>query len=284
MPLKLSNEIENIFGEVPYLITKISGGSIAEVFHIHTNDKSEVIAKLDQIGESLLNEGWMLEFLKEKSNLPIPNVLHCSKELLVLEYIPTQGGINRNAEEDAADHLAKLHNIKNSKFGLEKNTFIGGLSQPNPYYHKWLDFFKEQRLFYMSNKAVNAGKISIPIMNKIEKLCDSLDKFINEPDSPRLIHGDIWSGNVLCKNGKVNSFIDPAIYFANPEIELAFSTLFGTFSDHFFSRYNEYYPIEPEFFEVRRDIYNLYPILVHINLFGGSYVNSLSNILKRFLG
>ena len=75
-----------------------------------------------------------------------------------------------------------------------------------------------------------------------------------------------------------------AIYFANPEIELAFSTLFGTFSDHFFSRYNEYYPIEPEFFEVRRDIYNLYPILVHINLFGGSYVNSLSNTLRRFLG
>jgi fructosamine-3-kinase len=92
----------------------------------------------------------------------------------------------------------------------------------------------------------------------------------------------MWGGNVLAQKGQITGFVDPAIYYADAEIELAFSTLFSTFGDDFFSRYQEHRPLAPGFFEERRDIYNLYPLLVHVCLFGGSYVNSVDAILKRF--
>ena len=97
-----------------------------------------------------------------------------------------------------------------------------------------------------------------------------------------LIHGDVWTTNVLARNGRVTGFIDPAIYYAHAEIELAFTTLFGTFDEDFLRRYEELRPIAPGFMEVRRDIYNLYPLLVHVRLFGGGYVASVESILHRF--
>ena len=92
----------------------------------------------------------------------------------------------------------------------------------------------------------------------------------------------MWDGNVLCQNGRIGGFVDPAIYYADPEIELAFATLFNTFDRPFFDRYTEIRPISPGFFEERRHIYNLYPLLVHVRLFGGSYVNSVDGVLQRF--
>jgi len=103
-----------------------------------------------------------------------------------------------------------------------------------------------------------------------------------EPAKPSLIHGDAWTGNILALNDQIIGFLDPAIYFADAEIELAFTTLFGTFGDSFFGRYEEIRPIEPGFLEARLDIYNLYPLLVHVRLFGGSYVSSVERVLKRF--
>ena len=116
----------------------------------------------------------------------------------------------------------------------------------------------------------------------LEKLADSVGRWLEEPAQPSLVHGDMWGGNVLAANGRITGFIDPAIYFADAEVELAFSTLFGTCGDDFFSRYGEHRPIAPGFFEERRDLYNLYPLLVHVRLFGGSYVGSVSGILNKF--
>src|SRR3546814_4637170 len=97
------------------------------------------------------------------------------------------------------------------------------------------------------------------------------------------LHGDMWGGNVLARGGRIAAFVDPAIYHADPEIELAFSTLFGTYGEAFFRRYEALRPLRPGFFETRRDIYNLYPLLVHARLFGGSYVASVDRILGRFV-
>lgn len=94
--------------------------------------------------------------------------------------------------------------------------------------------------------------------------------------------GDIWSRNVLARNGRVVGLIDPAIYYGHPEAELAFITLFNTFGDAFFQRYHALRPIAAGFFEERRDLYNLYPLLVHVRSFGGGYVHSVDQILRRF--
>ena len=251
----------------------LAGGCIGDVQALDLVDGRRVVVK---VGGAQLNlEGWMLKYLAVHSTLPVPDVLHMEPDLLVLSYIETAGSINVDAQRDAADHLARLHTVKGRTFGLERDTLIGGLTQPNKETTSWRTFFVEQRLLYMGRQAMTAGRLPTATFKRIETLCGSVGQWIDEPAAPSLIHGDMWTGNVLCKAGRIAGFVDPAIYYADPEIELAFSTLFGTFDDAFFERYQEHRPLAPGFFEERRDLYNLYPLLVHVRLFGGSYLNSV---------
>ena len=109
-------------------------------------------------------------------------------------------------------------------------------------------------------------------MRRIERLAERLDDYLIEPAFPSLLHGDLWTGNVLTRSGRVAGFVDPAIYCGSPEIELAFGTLFGTFGEAFFEAYASAMPLEPGFHELRLSLYNLYPRLVHVRLFGSSYL------------
>jgi len=119
-------------------------------------------------------------------------------------------------------------------------------------------------------------------MDRVEALCARLGDWLPADETPRLLHGDLWTGNVLVGgDGRISGFIDPAIYYGAAEVELAFTTLFGTFGDAFFARYQEHHPLAPGFFEERRDLYNLYPLLVHVRLFGGSYVDAVDRTLAR---
>ena len=134
----------------------------------------------------------------------------------------------------------------------------------------------------MAKVALDAKQLPNNLYGRIERFAETLDDLLIEPEEPSLIHGDMWGGNVLSRAGKIAAFVDPAIYYAHSEIELAFITLFGTFGQSFFDVYKELRPIETDFFEVRRDIYNLYPLLVHVRLFGSGYINQVDSILRRF--
>jgi fructosamine-3-kinase len=119
-------------------------------------------------------------------------------------------------------------------------------------------------------------------MGRLEKFAGRLPDFLPAESRPSLIHGDMWTGNVLCHGGRIAGFVDPAIHYADAEIELAFATMFGTFGDAFFGRYAERRPLRPGFFEERRELYNLYPLLVHARLFGGHYAAQVERTLSRF--
>lgn len=258
----------------------LSGGCIGDVRAFDLADGRRVVVKSG--GTQLDLEGWMLTTLKDRSTLPVPDVLHSAPDLLVMSYIETSGGITASTEQDAADLLATLHAVTGESFGLERDTLIGGLDQPNPQTKSWVGFFAEHRLLHMATDAHSVGQLSSAMLGRIETLCGRLNEWLDEPRAPSLIHGDMWTGNVLCNGGRIAGFVDPAIYYADPEIELAFATMFGTFGDTFFARYAEHRPIAPGFFETRRDLYNLYPLLVHVRLFGGSYVNSVDATLQRY--
>jgi fructosamine-3-kinase len=279
MVAELQEIIAGLIGKPPSQLTPLSGGSVAEVYKVSFPDDAPLVAKL---GSGLELEARMLIYLQEHTDLPVPKIIHAGENLLLMSYLPSGGALTEPAQIQAADLLAALHGITAAEFGFEWDTVIGGLHQPNPQMEDWLNFFRDCRLLTMGQLAVNKGRMPASLLTRLRKFCDRLDKWLNVPSKPALIHGDMWGGNVLAQDGKITGFVDPAIYFADAEIELAFSTLFSTFGDDFFSRYHEHCPLAPGFFEERRDIYNLYPLLVHVCLFGGSYVTSVETTLKRF--
>ncbi len=262
-------------------LTPLSGGCVGDVFRADLSDGRHVVVKAGQAGSRLDLEGWMLRHLAE-AQLPVPAVRYAADDLLAMDYVETSGGLDRSAQVHAAELLAALHGHAAPAFGLDRDTLIGGLHQPNAWDQSWLVFFRDRRLLYMASEAHRAGRLPARAYARIEKLAGRLAEWIGDEASPSLVHGDAWGGNVLCRAGRIAAFIDPAIYYADPEIELAFGALFGAFGPAFFRRYGELRPIRPGFFEARRDLYNLYPLLVHVRLFGGAYVNDVEHTLARF--
>lgn len=263
----------------------MGGGCVGEVYRAALSDGSTVVAKVDRTGgeASLSLEGYMLRYLAEHSRLPVPEVYHAADELLIMEYVEGGGEASPTAERDAAELLAELHGVISTEFGHERDTLIGGLHQPNPWTASWVEFFRDHRLLYMAHEAQRAGRLPEEDLQRIDRLAGRFDEYIGEPESASLIHGDVWSGNVVSSgSGGIAAFLDPAIYHADPEMELAFISLFGTFGESFFEHYGEIRPVESGFFEVRRDLYNLYPLLVHARLFGGGYLGAVQNTLARF--
>ena len=273
--------IEAAVGQRPSQVGKLSGGCVGEVYKVELRDGTQLVAKVSESG-GLAVESFMLGYLKIHSALPVPEVLHAADNLLLLEFIETSSGLNAGAESHAAELLAALHGVGAENFGFEGTTVIGGLPQPNPWTPRWREFFRDQRLLYMGRLALDRGNLIRATFARLEKLCGRLEDYIDEPAKPALIHGDCWGGNVLTRDNRIAAFVDPAIYYADAEIELAFATLFSTFGTAFFERYQELRPIAPGFFEARRDIYNLYPLLVHSALFGGQYPDRVHRTLARY--
>lgn len=276
-------QVETALGTRPKGLSWLAGGCVGTVYKVEMADSAPLVAKFDERPQPALDvEGYMLRYLAEKSRLPVPEVIHAEPRLLIMTYLPGKSRFSSQAEAHAAELLAELHGVTAAQFGLERDTLIGGLHQPNQQSDSWLEFFAEQRLLYMARQCVEHGRMPARLLNQIEKFSQDLGRWLREPAQPSLIHGDVWTTNLLAEHGRVTGFIDPAIYYADPEIELAFATLFGTFSDAFFARYGEMRPIAAGFFEERRNIYNLYPLLVHVRLFGGGYVQSVRRTLRRF--
>ncbi len=261
----------------------LGGGCIGEVYRAELEEGTPLVAKVDRKRESHLErEAYMLRYLREKSDLPVPEVYHGSETLLLMEFIEGSSRFSKEAEHHAAELLATLHDITADVYGHERDTLIGSLSQPNPPTESWTEFFREHRVLYMANIAHEAGRLPAEDLLRVERLSEKLDELIEDPNPPALIHGDVWSANVLAQGDRITAFLDPAIYYADPEIELAFISLFDSFGNAFLKRYAEIRSIDKAFFETRRDLYNLYPLLVHTYYFGGGYLDSVRDTLRRF--
>ncbi|GMQ79171.1 MAG: fructosamine kinase family protein [Anaerolineae bacterium] len=283
MTTELTQKIQRLLDQQVRETFPLSVGSTGTVYKARLDDGLQLVAKVDQFEPERLDiEAWMLGYLREASQLPVPEVILCADGLLLLEFIQGESRFSTRAEEHAAELLAALHNIPGPTYGFEADTLIGSLPQPNPPTGSWVDFFGEHRLHFMANEAYKAGRLPKKLIKSIDALCNDLDRWLIDSNPPGLIHGDAWTGNILCVEDRITGFIDPAVYYADPEIELAFTTLFGTFGKPFFDRYQEIRPLNPGFFEERKAIYNLYPLLVHVRLFGGSYVNSVAQTLSSF--
>jgi fructosamine-3-kinase len=279
----LAEGVEAYLGERMRSVRPLGGGCIGEVYRVELEEGTPLVAKVDREGDSHLErEAYMLRYLRQKSELPVPKVYHGSEKLLLMQFIEGSSRFTEGAERHAAELLAGLHDITAGSYGHERDTLIGALDQPNPPAKSWAEFFRDYRLLYMANIANEAGRLPPEDLLRVERLSEKLDELIEAPNPPALIHGDVWSANVLARGDRMAAFLDPAIYYADPEIELAFISLFDSFGRTFLDRYQEIRPIREGFFEVRRDLYNLYPLLVHTYYFGGGYLGSVRNTLDRF--
>lgn len=278
----LDHRLEAILGSRVAGRQPLHGGCIAEVLQVTMADGRVFAVKHGpQAGGTLQVEGCMLAYLRQHSAMPVPEVYHASPDLLVMAFLPGNSQFSPAAEADCARHVALLHAIRGPHFGFAHDTLIGPLRQPNPPHRRWADFFAEARLLHMGAEARRAGSLPPGVWARVQALAARVGDFVEEPVHPALLHGDLWTTNVLALGGQVTGFLDPAIYFGHPEMDLAYATLFQSFGAPFFARYQETCPISPGFFETRRDLYNLYPLLVHVRLFGGGYVPPIQQTLRR---
>jgi len=275
--------VQVTLGERLKSVRPMGGGCIGEVYKVELGDGTPLVAKVDREGESHLErEAYMLGYLRENSDLPVPEVYHGSEALLLMEFKEGSSRFPEGAERHAAELLAGLHGITADAYGHERSTLIGSLDQPNPWTESWTEFFREQRLMYIARVAHAAERLPAEDLLRVERLSEKLDELIRKPNPPALIHGDVWSANVLASGDRITAFLDPALYYADPEIELSFISLFNSFGEAFLQRYREIRGIDKRFYETRRDLYSLYPLLVHVYFFGGGYLDAVRNTLNRF--
>lgn len=284
----IAQQLENILNIKILGTRSVSGGDINQALLLECDDNKRYFLKYNShAGKDMFEKETLGLKLLDQDNIDIriPEVIHTgyidsiNTGYLVLEYIQT-GREDRHFFSRFGQQLAEMHHITNDHFGLDHDNYIGRLPQSNHWHEKWLDFFIEERINPQLKKAIDSRRLSNSLASQFEVLYSTLpDLFPNEPAS--LLHGDLWSGNFMCSDQQDIVLIDPAVYFGNREIELAFTKLFGGFDHKFYEAYEASNPLQPGFDE-RKDIYNLYPLLVHTNLFGGSYANSVINIVSQY--
>jgi len=188
---------------------------------------------------------------------------------------------NKTFWTDFGHQLASMHSISNDQFGFDEDNYIGSLHQSNTRHSDWISFFVEERLEKQVCLAYENKRIDKLLIRSFEHLYGKLGRLFPAED-PALIHGDLWSGNYMVDSEGAPCLIDPAVHYGHREVELSFTKLFGGFDSSMYMAYNEVFPLENGFDE-RVDLYNLYPLMVHVNIFGGSYLRSVQSILKKFV-
>jgi fructosamine-3-kinase len=286
VPSEIQNEITILLGETPHAFSLSGGGCINNGGRLSTS-KEEYFLKWndrDKYPGMFLAEGKGLELLKNSKALRIPSVIEIGEtanhQFILLEYVlekPKQ----KNFWETVGEGLSKQHQQKSSAFGLDHDNYIGSLRQKNQYSNDWINFFIEQRLNAQLKLALRDGKIPVSVASQFDALFKKLPSLL-PIEKPALLHGDLWSGNLITDNNGAPCLIDPAVYYGNREAEIAFTRLFGGFSAAFYEAYNANYPLLTGH-EKRADLYNLYPLLVHVNLFGGGYASRVVSILRSFV-
>ncbi len=257
-------------------------GQIGDIYKV-TSTQQTYMLKTSEPSGRLQIEANMLKDINEYE-IPVPKVYDVSQTHLLMEYIETFKQIQTVEETAAAKVLSNLHAVTNNcrMYGYYYDTTIGPFTQRNEQtQYNWTLFLGQMRIMPIARECYDRGKISWQMLERLEGLCRDMYKRIDiSLITPSLLHGDLWSGNILFNmNGA--TLIDPALYFGDREMELAFILLFDTFGETFFRAYEEVHPLSDDFYDVKVPLYQIYPLLVHVALYGGSYVDQLEQVLKR---
>jgi len=279
---------ENVQSTIPSLeFSSVGGGSINETYEVKTGSNRAFFLKINSASTFPLlfqKEKNGLEFLAKQEIINIPRITQYSivsnYQLLLLEWID-RGLKTETFWKNFGEQLARLHKKTNSHFGFEEDNYMGALSQRNDWSENWNDFFIQHRLQPQVRIAINKGLLSQKNIHRFEILYEKLNSIFDNGNAS-LLHGDLWSGNFICDEKSQPFLIDPAVYFGHRSMDLAMTTLFGGFDKSFYESYHYHFPM-PDNYREQWDVCNLYPLLIHLNLFGSGYLYDIENILKKFV-
>jgi len=283
--MTLESKIKSILKSDSIKLSPVRGGDINEAYKIKT-ESGEYFLKLNSVDwarDMYLAEKKGLELLSQSGILvpsPISVFSYEDGAGLIMEWMD-RGGQSQSSWEEFGQSLAKLHHSTSDNFGLDHDNYIGRLPQHNPYSKDWIEFYTLNRLESQIKLAIDSGLMSRKSIQFCESAITQFEKGLPEI-KPSLLHGDLWSGNLMFSQIGRPVFIDPAVYYGHREMDIAMMKLFGGFSGGF-EIYQDIFPLDPAW-EERLQFYQLYYLLVHVNLFGGSYISSSMRILEYYGG
>ena len=280
---------------------KLAGGDVNKAYGIELSNGVDIFMKANEKDnvDFFVQEANNLEAISKTNSIGTPEVVALGTDngedvgysFLLLKYVPEDNKTNL-FWENLARSLANMHKAeserflpkdkltKGCKFGFLQDNYIGRTKQINTPTKTWIEFFRDNRLlpqFKLAQKYFENDEIK-----NFEKLIDKISDFLIEPEKPSLLHGDLWSGNILCGKNETPYLIDPACYVGHPEADIAMTELFGGFNSVFYSVYKEVGLLQDDYVS-RRDLYNLYHVLNHVNLFGQSYLGAAKAIIKKYV-
>ncbi len=281
LPAPLRDTVEQHIGRPIATCRVLPGGDISRTWQLGFADGRHWVLKYNAHAPPNLfaAEAAGLRKIAGSQTLSTPAVIAEWSNALLLDYIAT-GTRSAAFWQQLGHDLARMHEHSAGHFGFDMDNYCGLTPQPNPAKVDGFAFFAEQRLLYQARLARTRNLLDSASLKRCENLALRLPELVPE-QPPSLIHGDLWSGNLLCDRGGKPVLIDPACHYGWAEAELAMTALFGGFDQSFYRAYEEVRPLTPGWRQ-RLPLYNLYHLLNHLNLFGSGYHGQVLDVLNRF--
>ena len=285
---KIKTVIENELNSTIIDSQSLSGGCISNAYKIKTDKGKLYFLKYNAsvIKDMFIKEAHGLKELKKAAAIKIPDVICYDENYILLELI-VAGNKQKKFSEEFGRNFADLHKFNSEFYGFYEDNYIGSNPQINistdNEKRDWTSFYFNKRILYQIKLAEDTGNSTSALRKAIAALENKIDNIVvDNNEKPSLLHGDLWGGNYLVNEKGFACLIDPAVYYGNREADLAMTKLFGGFDSRFYGAYNDVFTL-PDGYEYRENIYKLYHVLNHLNLFGGGYYSQAMNLISYYI-
>ncbi len=285
---KIIKLLENKLKQKITDITPLSGGCISSAYKLKLNNTQEFFLKHNpSVSDKMfVAEAHGLQELNKSGAIRVPEVIMYDDDFILLEFMQ-QGNKSKNFFREFGKSFALMHKHISETYGFDEDNFIGSNEQINipvsSEKENWSLFYFNKRILFQLELAEKLGYATSELKKGIGKLEENIEEIIGTKDEvPSLLHGDLWGGNYMVDERGNACLIDPAVYYGHREADLGMTKLFGGFSSEFYEAYNETFPLQ-DGYEYRENIYKLYHVLNHLNLFGGGYYSQAISLIHFYV-